>query len=725
VPYLIYDPETPDERVHKLRFGANLIGREWDNSIFVGHVSLSRYHAEISLGYDRITITDLHSRNGTFVNEVKIDRCELKDGDWIRCGNVFFKFVVNACAVEQSIRGRQSNYRLRHFTRDLRYPSGTPRANAAALRVRQELPAKKSAPFSILKQASPQPNRTSIRSLLDSKGTDNSLIRLQEKDTAQRTVDKLKILLEVSKQLSSPEEPDRLLEKILDLLFEIMKVDRAAILMVNELTGYLERQAVKLRLDTPADGEFYSRRITNFVRASGEAILTTDACIDQRFTGSDSIIGQTIHASMCVPLKPREEVIGVLYVDNLSMSNVYSDEDLEFLTALANQAAIAIDNAQLYKKMQEEAVIRDKLERFFPETVSRKLREEGYLEIVEAEVTALFADISGFTKLSSTMQPREVIEMLNEYFKVMVEDIVFPYEGTLEKYIGDALLAIWGAPYPKADDTQRAVRAAIEMQWAVCRLMSFVNKFSKFIEEILLPLIPQAIVIFVDEIDSVLSLKFNIDDFFAVIRDCYNKRAAKPDYRRLTFALIGVATPSDLIQDKRRTPFNIGRAIELTGFQLEEAQPLAVGLAKKVSNPEEVLRDVLAWTGGQPFLTQKLCQLVVQQATVDPPQPPLKRREKSHNPDWVEELVQKRVVENWEAQDEPEHLRTIRDRILFDEKRASRLLGLYQQVLSSPNSALLRGGTGDEGVPADDTPEQAEQLLEEAKQEKQEALQLF
>jgi class 3 adenylate cyclase len=114
--------------------------------------------------------------------------------------------------------------------------------------------------------------------------------------------------------------------------------------------------------------------------------------------------------------------------------------------------------------------MRDKLERFFPEAVSKKLREEGNLEIVETEVTALFSDISSFTQMSSTMQPRQVIEMLNEYFKVMVEDIVFPYEGTLEKYIGDALLAVWGAPYQKVDDADRAVRAAVEMQWAVRRL---------------------------------------------------------------------------------------------------------------------------------------------------------------------------------------------------------------------------------------------------------------
>src|SRR5919199_6297280 len=121
----------------------------------------------------------------------------------------------------------------------------------------------------------------------------------------------------------------------------------------------------------------------------------------------------------------------------------------------------------------------------------------------------------------------------------------------------------------------------LEAWWAERALLSYIQRFSQFIEEVLLTTISQPIVIFVDEIDSIISLKFNIDDFFAVIRDCYNKRADNSKYQGLTFALIGVATPSDLIQDKRRTPFNIGRAIELNGFQLHEAQALAVGLAKK------------------------------------------------------------------------------------------------------------------------------------------------
>ncbi len=208
--------------------------------------------------------------------------------------------------------------------------------------------------------------------------------------------------------------------------------------------------------------------------------------------------------------------------------------------------------------------------------------------------------------------------------------------------------------------------------WINHSLLSNVKRFSKFIEEVLLKSIPHNLVIFVDEIDSVLSLDFNIDDFFAVIRDCYNKRADHPNYQRLAFALIGVATPSDLIRDRRRTPFNVGRAIELTGFQLHEAQPLVQGLALKADNPQEVLREVLAWTGGQPFLTQKLCQLVLTS-----PFPITAGREA----ELIERLVRSRLIENWEAQDEPEHLKTIRDRLINTGQDIDRLLGLYEQIL--------------------------------------------
>ena len=219
----------------------------------------------------------------------------------------------------------------------------------------------------------------------------------------------------------------------------------------------------------------------------------------------------------------------------------------------------------------------------------------------------------------------------------------------------------------------------LETWWTERSLLPYIQRFSRFIEAVLLQSIPQNIVIFIDEIDSVLSLNFKVDDFFAAIRACYNNRADKPAYRRLTFALLGVATPSDLIQNRSlSTPFNIGKAIELCGFELQEATPLAQGLARLFSNPQDVLSEVLAWTGGQPFLTQKLCKLVLQQAEIDCSL--VKGGLKSPIADWVERIVRSHIIDNWETQDEPEHLRTIRDRILYSSQHKGQLLQLYRHL---------------------------------------------
>ena len=195
------------------------------------------------------------------------------------------------------------------------------------------------------------------------------------------------------------------------------------------------------------------------------------------------------------------------------------------------------------------------------------------------------------------------------------------------------------------------------------------------------------------EIDSVLGLNFSSDDFFALIRSCYNKRAENSTYRRLTFTLLGVANPRDLITDKNRTPFNIGRAIHLKGFDIKEAKPLLLGLSGKVSNPKAVLKQILYWTGGQPFLTQKLCQISLKSCeqginTVVKIPP-------GNESLWVEQLVHSQIVDNWEAKDEPEHLKTIRDRLLRNEQKTGRLLGIYQQILQK---GRVEGDDSDEQI---------------------------
>jgi adenylate cyclase len=192
---------------------------------------------------------------------------------------------------------------------------------------------------------------------------------------------------------------------------------------------------------------------------------------DPRFMAAGSVLASGIRSSMCVPIRSKEKALGVLYVDHLSVQSRYGQEDMEFLAGFAAQAAVAIENARLYSRLEEEAVRRSSLLRFFPPSLVGPLLASSRfgLEPIDTDVTVLFSDISGFTSMSSRLSSREVVALLNGYFPVMAE-IVFRHEGTLEKYIGDALMAIWGAPTPHPDDADRALSAALEMQEALARL---------------------------------------------------------------------------------------------------------------------------------------------------------------------------------------------------------------------------------------------------------------
>ena len=220
-----------------------------------------------------------------------------------------------------------------------------------------------------------------------------------------------------------------------------------------------------------------------------------------------------------------------------------------------------------------------------------------------------------------------------------------------------------------------------------------VRRFYLFITDVLLPRVSQPIVIFVEEIDSLLSLAFSADDFFILIRAFYENRTENPELKRLSFALVGVAMPTDLIQHRHGSTFNIGIAIEMSGFTLTEAQPLMTGLEGMVADPQGLLKSVLTWSGGQPFLTQKLLSLATGEiVTGNEPAGDLKA--------WMDRLVMQRVIDRWEAQDVPQHLGTLQERMLrIDEKRRGLLLGLYQQVLL------------ENGVAADDSDEQVQLRL--------------
>jgi len=424
---LIMNPGQTDEQVFDLPEGPVTIGRTEESTLCVLHKSLSRRHAQLERDGEGVVLLDLGSKNGTFVNELRVTRHALKDGETFRCGEVRFKLVPTAheLALDLSstqVRSLQTGFSPGSMEDLLERRSG--RGNDSAIRVRRA-------------------------------------------DPTDRAKDKLQVLLKVSQLLSSPSSIEALLERILDLLFQIMEVSRTALLLVDPATGRLSPRVARVSTGEAPSGPFYSQRIVEYVRTQSVAALFSDARLDPRLHDASSVMLQSIQASMCAPLKPRDEVLGVLYVDNLTRPNGFSEEDLEFLTAFANQAAIALDNSLLVRRLEEEAV----LMRFFPPATLKKLRmaRGRPLETLETEVTVLFSDISGFTALSSTLEPRQVVELLNDYFPVMAE-IVFKYEGTLEKYIGDALMAVWGAPFSHEDDVDRAVRAAVEMQQALAEL---------------------------------------------------------------------------------------------------------------------------------------------------------------------------------------------------------------------------------------------------------------
>ncbi|ADO74967.1 adenylate/guanylate cyclase domain-containing protein [Stigmatella aurantiaca] len=425
--WLIMNPGLLTESVLPLPEGPTTIGRTEENSLCVLHASLSRRHARVERQGEQVVLFDLNSKNGTFLGDTRVEQRELRAGETFRCGEVSFKLVAALGEVKpthvQPLRTRFSPASMEELL------SQQTLAGSSILKVRQTA------------------------------GGDS------------RIADKLQVLLKVSHLLSELGPIDEMLERIIQLVFQILEVDRAAIFLVDTASGTLRPRVARLASGQAPSQSFYSQQIVDYVRSRSVAALFADALQDSRLDGASSVMLQSIHGSMCVPLKARDEVLGVLYVDNLTQANRFTEEDLEFLTAFGNQAAIALEISLLSQRLAEEAALRNSYLRFFPPSVIKKIQgaRGAPLDIVETEVTVLFSDITGFTSLSSTLHPRQVVDLLNEYFPVMA-DIVFRHEGTLEKYIGDALMAVWGAPFPQPDDADRALRASVEMQRALVGL---------------------------------------------------------------------------------------------------------------------------------------------------------------------------------------------------------------------------------------------------------------
>ncbi|WP_223758039.1 ATP-binding protein [Myxococcus sp. RHSTA-1-4] len=326
MPMLVYNLGQPNEVVFPFGTEPVTIGRADSQPICIPHPSLSRQHALIECTDGRFFVVDLQSKNGTFVNGTQVRRQELRFGDTLRLGDLHFLFMdksPSVLAADASADGTGPLSALR------------PQVVRAVTRV---------------------PLQELVRDAPSGEGHPSA-----SDAAATRTRDKLRILLEVAKLFSASDNIDEVLSRILDLAFQILHVDRGAVLLVNEATGELEPRVVKTAQGTPVHGQIYSQNIVEYVMRQSVAALFSDATQDPRLDDAQSVIIHRIRASMCVPLKPKDDIIGVLYVDNLSLPNRYSEEDLEFLVAFASQAALALENAALYRRIERETVERMQL----------------------------------------------------------------------------------------------------------------------------------------------------------------------------------------------------------------------------------------------------------------------------------------------------------------------------------------------------------------------------
>ncbi len=270
-----------------------------------------------------------------------------------------------------------------------------------------------------------------------------------------------------------------MVDKILSRIFEWLPVDRGVVMMIDnsmnkelEVVDRLRNFAVRVRPGVGWEGNTADVRVPSSIlrQAVGrrEAVLSTDARMDARFSGQ-SVVLQGIRSSMTVPLIANENVLGVLHVDSLISTGLFTEKDLSALGAVARQASISIDNVLMQRKIREETAARESLSRMLsPNLVDQIVAGELPMEKGGSlrRVTVLFSDVRGFTNLTERTPPAEMVAMMNDYFE-RVTNAVFKHQGTLDKYIGDAVMALWGAPLTTDEDESRAVHCAIEMQQLV------------------------------------------------------------------------------------------------------------------------------------------------------------------------------------------------------------------------------------------------------------------
>jgi adenylate cyclase len=276
----------------------------------------------------------------------------------------------------------------------------------------------------------------------------------------------LRLLTEIGKTLVTVQPLEQILTRVVDLVFDVLPAERTFLLLRDAIDQPLTARVLRNRDGSLPSNVTLSRTIVNQVMRDRVAMLAKDALYDQRLDASGSIQAMNIRSFMCAPLWNRNEVIGVLYCDN-PRSKKFTPDDLEVFTALCNYAAVAIEQGRLSLQLLEETRRRERLQRYHsPRVVSQILHAgavDGAFMAQTRDVSVMFCDIVGFTKLCQHAEPQAVGDLLNNFFGRM-GDVIFEYDGTLDKFIGDAILAVFGAPFDQPDHAVKAVGAALAMR---------------------------------------------------------------------------------------------------------------------------------------------------------------------------------------------------------------------------------------------------------------------
>ena len=448
------------------------IGRSNDNDLILADNTVSRYHTEIQKKKNDYIVADLGSYNGTRLNGKSIQKVFLKHGDKIQIGSSKLTFLINENSPDQA-------------------------EDSVVLTVEKD-----SAVDRQIVRSSPLERHGQSQELLVSSEDKNEEKRgksdfalKKERFNSQEYLAELArnnkvlfVLYEISRHLNQIHDFKELLGKIMDLILMVIDADYGFLVLAGGSDGdNLTPVVVKYKTEHGKSkrGIKASRTLINKVINGKVALLTSNAMTDSRLDGAKSVMIQQIRSAMCVPLWREDKIIGVIQLDSVRIDNQFNQDDLELLKAIGSQAAMVIEQSALNERIREEERMRNRLQRFHsPQVIEMILKggEETIDDIMESKeliATILFADIVGFTRLSETMPPREINIILNRYFSSMT-DIVFSHGGTLDKYIGDGLMAVFGAPMEKEDDAERAVRTALDIRRQLTAMMKTTRADRRF-----------------------------------------------------------------------------------------------------------------------------------------------------------------------------------------------------------------------------------------------------